>query len=823
MITLVVSCALVGVASASDVASASNTAKFTAEALKTAPGYLVFDKAFDATDGKTITMTMDITEASLNGNFNFGLAILPDADANGLTDENALVWYNNSASSFGTSYGYIVTSGTEVKGASASGLYYKPSTYITANNSIKVEYNAPTESTDGRIALYKKSATSTTWSIVKEYTKIKYDSMSQSENLYIAIMGWWNAGAQERQISFLNPRATDGVTVSTTINARGSVEYTVPSEIDNGDGFIIYADKYTNSDTPIDVAHSYVYYNHKNNINDKKLTTRATFDFDVISNNGLQLVLNETKTVPDSSAVKIAIPNLEETSDTTVVGATTTSVIMKPTGRYEVRFVEKTVESTPKTYAVLYAQYNIKATATTVVEGSDDVVVEYTTAEFIKLSETEMTLDNYYLGFIVSTIDTPKCASIDNLHVVDDPNGTGSMSYDYRCTFESALDTNVFYADKTGDNSVAQISTGAHSISVTSGSIEGTESYSVLVGDGVAVVLKADAPNTGYHFDRWEKSDGTIYSRSEQTSILAAYNLSLTAKYERNEYVITLANNEDSITFYEGVNGNWKTLTAKYGDSVKVVAHENNEPGMVFDGWYNGNEKISSDKVYKFEASATYNALEARYALEKINIQVINGVAKADTDTTSVNYITKEWGTQITATPNTANTSWQFDHWEFDGVVIDETLLGADGSYTFNVEESGKLTAVYSKIKYQVTVVNGYIDGATGVTSKEIEHGTQVVITANAPEEGKVFDGWYSGETKISSDVDYVVTVDSAISVTAKYVDQTESGNGGCAGFIAPPTSNGGNNSLWLVAGMLVISVLAVAIAKRNRTSKESK
>lgn len=827
MITLIVSCAVAGVAFASDATSYNYTAKFTTSAVKTAPGYVIFDKPMDATDGNTITMTMDIESGTdLSGQFNLGFAILPNSDADALKDANSLVWYNSTISPSGKrNMGSIVISGTETTGNQASGLYYKTGSYITSGNTIKVEYVAPTQTEDGSIALYTKTDANTTWTLVNKYSSIKYTSMQQSDELYVAVMGWWGSSAQERKLSFLNPKATDGVNVSTSVIARGSVELTVPSEIENGNGYLLHSDKYA-YEADVEKAESIIYYNHTNEINDGKLSTRAIVEFDVILNNGLQLVLNETKDVPGIDAVKIAVPVLEDENSTEVFDKTTVEISMKPTGRYELVFEERSVEGTPKTLAVLYAYYKVYGKATTEVEGADDVVVEMNTIERIEINEgVEVDFDSFYVGFMVETIDASNVAVFDNLHVMDDPENTGALVYDYRCKFEDALDENTFTSFVTGVNSVAQITSGAQTIAVTNGVIVDKEGYTLLIDVGDIVVLKADEAPKGHHFDRWEKADGSVYSKSEEISIMVAYNLALTAKYELDDHVVTIINNTGKITFYEGANVDLTTKNVKYGDSVKVEAYENNEEGYVFDGWYNGNDKVSSDEVFRFEVTTTYDRLEAKYALAQINLQVVNGKAKeVGTDDAIVN-LTKEWGTQVVATPGTPKTGEQFDHWEFEGVKIDATLLGEGNTYTFDLKESGKLTAVFSKVQYQVTVTDGtFYHKDQQVSSALVNHGEQIVITANAPAEGKQFDGWYLGETKVSSDLDYVVTVDGAISVTAKYVDKTETTNSGCAGFIAPPTSNGGgNNSLWLVAGMLVLCVLAVAIARRNHTSKESK
>jgi len=63
-------------------------------------------------------------------------------------------------------------------------------------------------------------------------------------------------------------------------------------------------------------------------------------------------------------------------------------------------------------------------------------------------------------------------------------------------------------------------------------------------------------------------------------------------------------------------------------------------------------------------------------------------------------------------------------------------------------------------VKYSITI-NG--------TPKRYKYGELVTVTAPAPEDGKYFDGWYEGETKVSGSEVYTLYATRDISIEAKY------------------------------------------------------
>ena len=578
----------------------------------------------------------------------------------------------------------------------------------------------------------------------------------------------------------------------------------------NGDGFVLYADRFMKSGETLDKAYSALYYNHGDKTNDK-LSSSANISFDVLANDGLKLVLGNKKNSVDGAQF-IDVPKAENKKWEVIDGDNVYQASATPTTKYRLSFEDGN--------AILSVDYNV------VVEDiENNVVIDRYVESIPVLDSVESKYSDFYLGFYVETTGGAKIASLDNVHVQDDPAVIGVNELDFLCTFDMGLPPSKFTTDVAGDNSIADITDGSHTVAVTNGSLLDQEAYSLLVGDGAVVTFIADPAETGKHFDRWETADGEVYAREAEVTVVVAKNISLKACYELDEHVINIIDGGNGkIVFYEGNTVDLTTITAKYGESVRIEATKDIATGEVFVGWYNGADKVSSDLVYSFEVKATYDKLEARYANQFINLQVINATAMPEGGLDQLTSLSVEYGTVIVATPTTANAGWEFGYWEFNGVKVTDNVDAETGALTYTLTEDGTLNAIFIKKTYNVTVNGGYIDGDKTVSTKAIAYGETVIISANAPEEGKKFEGWYSGSVKVSSDADYIVEVTKAINVTAKYTDADETANSGCAGFIAPPTSNGGgNNSVWLVASMLVVSVIAVAFAKRNRASKENK
>lgn len=105
--------------------------------------------------------------------------------------------------------------------------------------------------------------------------------------------------------------------------------------------------------------------------------------------------------------------------------------------------------------------------------------------------------------------------------------------------------------------------------------------------------------------------------------------------------------------------------------------------------------------------------------------------------------------------------------------------------------------------KVAITVTGGNGGGSYNV-------GDTVTVTANAPAEGKKFDGWYVNGEKVSSDNSYTFTVTEGITLEARYVN-VSGGDVTPGGEINPPAENEGLSG-GAIAGIVVGSVAIAGI-----------
>lgn len=106
--------------------------------------------------------------------------------------------------------------------------------------------------------------------------------------------------------------------------------------------------------------------------------------------------------------------------------------------------------------------------------------------------------------------------------------------------------------------------------------------------------------------------------------------------------------------------------------------------------------------------------------------------------------------------------------------------------------------------KVAITVTGGNGGGSYNV-------GDTVTVTANAPAEGKEFDGWYVNGEKVSSDNSYTFTVTEGITLEARYVN-TSGGDVTPGGEITPTPDKKDGLSGGAIAGIAVGSVAVAGV-----------
>ena len=322
-------------------------------------------------------------------------------------------------------------------------------------------------------------------------------------------------------------------------------------------------------------------------------------------------------------------------------------------------------------------------------------------------------------------------------------------------------------------------------VSVTGGT-GGGEYY---VGDTVTVAAN---PLGGAAFVKWTVTGidtaGLDLTKKELSFTMPANDVTVKATYSEMEYSVTV------------IGGTADKAKAKYGDTVTVTA--NAPAGKRFARW-TSEGGVSFDNLTSEETTFTMpaNSVTITAVFEDIDYTVT--VTDGTADKTTAHY-----GDSVTITANAPEKGKEFDKWtcETDGVTIE--FASATSAETTFTMPAGDITvkANYREVE-EAPSFEIKVEGGTGAgTYKE---GESVTVTANEPEEGKIFKGWKDESGNIvSTEKVYTFTVSGEVSLTAVYEDKPTGGDG-TGGEITPEPDKGG-----LSTGAIVgIAVGSVAVA----------
>ena len=183
--------------------------------------------------------------------------------------------------------------------------------------------------------------------------------------------------------------------------------------------------------------------------------------------------------------------------------------------------------------------------------------------------------------------------------------------------------------------------------------------------------------------------------------------------------------------------------SAGFQSQVLLCATTNNN-GYTFIGWYKGEEKVSSDLSVTITAPSENVVYTAKWY--KLDLQL------SDPKAGSVDGLTGayEVGDSATITAST-NVEYTWVGW-YDG----DTKLTDELSYTFTMPSENKTyVAKWYKLDLQLSDPKA---GSVGGLTDAYKVGDSATITATT-NAGYTFIGWYDGETKLTDELSYTVTM----------------------------------------------------------------
>lgn len=356
---------------------------------------------------------------------------------------------------------------------------------------------------------------------------------------------------------------------------------------------------------------------------------------------------------------------------------------------------------------------------------------------------------------------------------------SGSLTYVYDKQISSDKEVS-FKVIKGYDMSVKLSESASDFSSAASISLEkysGYTTFKISVSDGKAVL--SGKTLTGTKFDEL-----TSVAFSADKYYFAFY-LENDSVYAKTSYIddFIISDGTDSIVydFNRGLSEDFTSIAA--GRSKAIVNCEwFNVTYYYVDGTVVSVQKVGYGNSAKVPEGLSLADGSLSYALKKsafiesdTAILLIRDTDELDYYTVTVENGTLSDGTTIKLVKNgetlkavapAPGVGYEFIGWYNKG-----TLVSTESEYNFTVNGAAELEARYAVLKITISVTDGKINGNN--VSDTVDYGTTVTILANDAPDEKVFDGWFVGEEKISSERRYSFVAVKNISVTAKYAAKT--------------------------------------------------
>ena len=197
-------------------------------------------------------------------------------------------------------------------------------------------------------------------------------------------------------------------------------------------------------------------------------------------------------------------------------------------------------------------------------------------------------------------------------------------------------------------------------------------------------------PNDNYVFAGWF-IDGVLSSTSPEITIIAAMSCTLTAKFEPEEYGITLLSNPEEGGYVIGSG------IYAYGETVTVSAVSNEE--YEFINWLENGIEIITDSEYTFTVTGS-RTLTGNF--ETYDIVILSGTPGCGASGGG----TYRPGIEVTAVAVVAKSGiYEFVNWTKDGVEV-----STDAEYTF-ITPIGNMELVANFMETNVGIETAEIDG----------------------------------------------------------------------------------------------------------------
>lgn len=289
---------------------------------------------------------------------------------------------------------------------------------------------------------------------------------------------------------------------------------------------------------------------------------------------------------------------------------------------------------------------------------------------------------------------------------------------------------------------------------------------------GESITLKnPTCPYDGYSFAGWY-TDSALTSRLENITKSNAFDLTLHAKWVRNEYTVTYDYGVVDVASYTVSNPNPSSYV--YETAVPLSAASTSDPAYTFDGWYT--DSLFTSPVTELSASLTGDiTLYAKWTENVYNITYILTDPVLDID---IKYVSNPNPSTRSAVGDTELKSAVFDreYYRFNGWYTDKQRTNKVEYIPDRFCGDITLYASWGEARYYISYdygeLNEYKDEIVNENITEYVPLTDFTFLP-AERDGYVFNGWFSDpECTVPA---YGITVDMTGDKTfyASYTEKT--------------------------------------------------
>ena len=291
----------------------------------------------------------------------------------------------------------------------------------------------------------------------------------------------------------------------------------------------------------------------------------------------------------------------------------------------------------------------------------------------------------------------------------------------------------TFVMPETSVTLTAEYAAATHTVTLENATDGNGAMEGVYEENATVTVIAAEAP-LGMAFTGFE---GTVTIADQMTALTFADAKAATTTFvmPQGDVTVRAVYAELPKTYLVNVsngliNNTATQIAVEEGTQITVTA--NPSPyGQQFSKWtVNGGAYDLGENT--FQPSITVTVTEAMNFLA-----VYEGVQyTVSVESGSSDYEECVVGTVVTLTADEAPKGMKFDYWNVDGQNV--TLADASSEVTTFVmpDNNVSVSAVYKRVKYQVSVQNGSAD------QEYYYYGDTVTVTSKYPASGRVFDQW---------------------------------------------------------------------------------